>query len=385
MLLKGNINMKILINTSNLSIGGGMQVALSFINELNNLKLDNEYHIFLSVALKNQINQTFFLSNFYFYCIEKSPSSLRTRKQIVSQLDALENDINPDIVLSVFTPTYWRPKSTHIVGFALGWMINPHSEAYRVLGLKQKIRRKLDSMYKTYYVKRDADYYIVETEDVKEKLFKVLNIVKEKTFVVGNTYSSEFDQDNYAELSLPERSNHEFRLVTIAHNYPHKNIKIIKEVLPYLKDSALNYKFFITIDDENYRTIFKGLEDRVINLGSVESKYCPSLYDQCDALFLPTLLESFTASYPEAMKMKKPILTSDLSFAHTLCQDAAFYFDPLDPKDIANKIIELSEDQQLQNELIIKGTERLKDFETAESRARKYLSICEKIIKKDIH
>jgi len=295
----------------------------------------------------------------------------------------LENEIDPDIVFSLFTPTYWRPKNKHIVGFALGWMTNPKSEAYQVLSLKQKIRRRLDSMYKTYYVKRDSDYFIVETEDVKEKLFKVLNIPKENTFVVGNTYSSYFDQKEYPQFELPEKKQNEFRFITIAHNYPHKNIKIIKEVLPYLQDREIVYKFFVTIDDESYNVIFKEYKDQVINLGSVESKYCPSLYEQCDALFLPTLLESFTASYPEAMKMRKPILTSDLSFAHSLCQDAALYFDPLDPKDIADKIIELSEDQELQQTLIKRGTERLKDFETAKSRAKKYLDICEKIITKE--
>jgi len=375
--------MKLLINTSNLSVGGGMQVAISFINELKEVKQENEYYIFLSQAIANQIDQNNFLNNFHFYIIEKSPASLKTRIKVVKQLDALEEQINPDVVFSIFTPTYWRPKTKHVSGFALGWLTNPKSKAFNVLSLKQKIKRTLDSIYKTYYVKRDPDYYVVETEDVKEKLHTVLNIDKEKTFVVGNTYSSEFDKKDYAEFALPERIDNEFRLVTIAHNYPHKNIQSIREVLPYLQENEISYKFFVTIDDESYKEMFTGFEYNVINLGPVESKYCPSLYAQCDALFLPTLLESFTASYPEAMKMKKPILTSNLSFAHAICQDAALYFDPLKPKNIAEKIIQLSKDKKLQQELVKKGTERLEHFETAESRARKYIKICKQIIKEN--
>ena len=65
---------------------------------------------------------------------------------------------------------------------------------------------------------------------------------------------------------------------------------------------------------------------------------CPKLYNQADAMFLPTLLETFSASYPEAMKMERPILTSDLDFAKDICGDAALYFNPLDSYDIANKI-----------------------------------------------
>ncbi len=375
--------MKLIINTSSLYVGGGIQVALSFINELKQINKNNEYHIFLSQAINKQIEQKSFPKNCHFYLIEKSPSSLKTRKKIVAKLDALEKEINPDIVFSVFAPSYWKPRSKHIIGFAMGWITNPKSEALKVISFKQKTKRTLDTIYKKYYVKRDAQYFIVETDDVKEKLFNVLKIPKENVFVVGNTYSSHFDQADYSRFELTNRKENEFRLITISHNYSHKNIKIIKEVLPYLENKNIAYKFFLTIDEESYKTLFHGHEDQVINLGPVQSKYCPSLYEQCDALFLPTLLESFTASYPEAMKMQKPILTSDLSFAHSLCQKAAIYFDPFDSKDIADKIIKLSKDQQLQEELITKGNDRLQNFETAKSRARKYVEICERIIKKD--
>ena len=78
---------------------------------------------------------------------------------------------------------------------------------------------------------------------------------------------------------------------------------------------------------------------RVINVGPVSINQCPALYHYCDALFLPTLLECFSASYVEAMYFKKMIFTSDLPFAHTVCDDSAIYFDPYDANDICDKII----------------------------------------------
>jgi glycosyltransferase involved in cell wall biosynthesis len=111
-------------------------------------------------------------------------------------------------------------------------------------------------------------------------------------------------------------------------------------------------------------------------MGSIPHKSCPSLYAQSDALFAPTLLETFSAAYPEAMKMEKPILTSNYSFAKDVCQDAALYFDPLDPVDIAEKIKKLIEDTALQHELVEKGKKRVKEFETARSRAEKYVTLC---------
>lgn len=75
-----------------------------------------------------------------------------------------------------------------------------------------------------------------------------------------------------------------------------------------------------------------------------------------------------------------PILTSDLSFAHNICGNAAEYFDPLNPEDIADKIEKIISDETLRNFLTNMGGKQLKIFETAESRAEKYLSICDLII-----
>lgn len=61
---------------------------------------------------------------------------------------------------------------------------------------------------------------------------------------------------------------------------------------------------------------------------------------------------------------EKPILTSDLSFATTVCGDAALYFNPMDPNDIANKIRELITNQSLYNNLVNRGAVRLDSFET---------------------
>ena len=62
--------MKLIINTSNLYVGGGLQVALSFLHELKELSLAHEYHIFTSTAIDLQLNKDTFTENFSFYLIE---------------------------------------------------------------------------------------------------------------------------------------------------------------------------------------------------------------------------------------------------------------------------------------------------------------------------
>ncbi len=378
--------MKLIINTSNLYVGGGVQVALSFINELKLIKSGHQYHIFLSTKIAEQIDQKAFPESFYFYFIEKSPASLKTRKQVVSKLDALEERIKPDVVFSIFGPSYWTPRAKHIMGFAIPWVLQKDSVAYRKLDFFERIKMRLWVKYVSFYAKKNISHYIIETEDAKKKLSNTFKISTEKISVVGNSYSSIFENGNFLSpnhpdyIQLPPKEKNEFRLLLISHNYPHKNIEIINKIVPLLD---INVKFVLTIDQTSYQKLFPNENKQVLNLGPVKLSACPSLYKQCDAMFLPTLLEVFSAAYPEAMKMEKPILTSNYSFATDICQDAALYFDPLDPEDIADKIKKLVSDKFLQKTLVERGKKRVKQFETAKSRAEKYISICEKIANGD--
>ena len=81
------------------------------------------------------------------------------------------------------------------------------------------------------------------------------------------------------------------------------------------------------------------------------------------------------------MKMKRPILTSDLPFATTVCNKSALYFNPLDPSDISEKIIKIITDKELRNELIDNGIKQLESFNSSEERAKAYIIICKKIKK----
>ena len=142
-----------------------------------------------------------------------------------------------------------------------------------------------------------------------------------------------------------------------------------------------NVYFYVTFKQPEFEAVFPG-DEHIKNLGVVAAADCPYIYSQGDALLLPTMLECFSASYPEAMVMKKPILTSDLSFARSICGDAGIYFNPLDPADIADKIILLMNDKALYDQKVANGLKRVVSFPSAAQRAEKYIELCEEIAAK---
>ena len=83
-----------------------------------------------------------------------------------------------------------------------------------------------------------------------------------------------------------------------------------------------------------------------------------ALYAGVDAVVLPSLLESFSGVYVEAMALGVPIITSDRDFAHVVCGDAAIYVDPTDPGAIAQAIARLASNPELRSDLVRKGRDR---------------------------
>ncbi|AMG13755.1 glycosyltransferase [Vibrio vulnificus] len=366
--------MNVIINASNLKVGGAIQVAISTIKELHRFP-ENNYHVFLSPAFEGLIEKTVFEEpNIKIYWV-RFPSRF-TLSGKVAELDALEEEIGAVCVFSIFGPTYWRPKSTHLAGFALGYYIYRHLPYFKSLGLLEKFRLSLLRNYHKYLLKRHIDEFVVETSDVRRKLGIFLNIDYDKIHVATNTYSSYFSNyEKSPNLGSSNAIGKQFRLLTIAYPYPHKNLAVLKEVSDILNSEGILYIFNVTVSDCFYKKVFQGYEDSIVNLGHVDNKNCPKLYEQVDAMILPTLVECFSASYPEAMVMNRPILTSDYSFAKSICGEAAIYFDPFNPSDIAEKIRLLASDRNLYKGLVSAGSKRLGSFLSPTQRCEKYINL----------
>ena len=368
--------MRLIVNLSNNLVGGGLQVALSFLSECRYFE-QNEYHVFVSPNVAQQVDRSVFGTNFSFYDIPSVPFW-----KLGKMLSPLEKQIRPDVVFTVFGPSYWRPKAKHIEGFARGYWIYPESAFFKKMSIFWNISYHLQKTIKSFFFKREADAYVVETEDVNKRLrilFDTNNV-----YTVSNTCSIQYAHPEFFEAKLPKKQPGEFRLLTLSAYYPHKNLEIIPRVIDALGDNipGKHVQFVLTLKAEDYQRIIQPpYRTRVYNVGPVPIKEGPSLYKECDAMFLPTLLECFSASYPEAMATQRPILTSNLDFAHSICDNAALYFNPSNPSDIAESIINLIGNASLRQNLIEKGTRRLAVFPTARQRAERYLDLCSMLVK----
>lgn len=372
--------MNLIINTTTLSGTGVTQVAVSFIKECVKIP-EHNYYVFLSNSVASQLNTKVFPSNFSFYRFESHPLYGLRGFFIRRRIKKILRTISPDCVFSVFGPSCWTPSVPHLQGYAFPYHVYPESPIYKLLSKKEKLYIKIHKMLYCYFLKRNGKYFVCETENVSDRLSVLLNVSRNNVFTVTNTYSSVFENVIDSNPILPIKKKNEFRFLSLCSFMKHKNLEILNEVIPLLKQKCkINVIFVLTIDEQSFERKFKpDVRDNIINVGKVDIKKCPFLYKETDALFLPTLLECFSANYPEAMIMERPILTSNLPFATEVCGKAALYFDPLDPDDICDKIMELIGSSNLYNNLVNNGIEQLKMFDSSFVRAKKYIDCCKQI------
>jgi len=374
-----NSGMKLIINAGSIYKGGAEQVVLSFIHECRQW-YENEYHVVLRENIKSQLDINDFPSNFHFHVIDQRPgSSPVSYIKMINRFKKLEQTIKPDCVISTGGHGYWRPKAPLAAGFNIPHFIYPESPYFDQLSSLKQLFWAAKKRIHFYFYGR-ADSLIVQTDDVNKRL--KAHFPKIPIYTVSNTVNSCFRNPEFYPDKLPERKTNEVRLLTLSSWYTHKNIKIIRDLIDYYERIDVNhFRFVLTLPDKIFEREFdQKYWDRIYNIGPVPIKECPSLYSECDFMFLPTLLECFSASYAEAMMMEKPILTSDFGFAHTVCGEAAVYFDPVDPADIIEKIDALIKNPEKQERMKALGRKRLNQFNTSTERASEFLSICKKLV-----
>lgn len=350
-------------------------MAHSFLDEIKHNK-EHDFLVVLSDDLAPQIDVTSFFKNFEFKTYSIHPSVYKAFSGRDYHLNNFENNFKAEIVFSVFGATYWKPKAKHICGFAKPDYIYKESPFFNQINIIQKIKLALMETVHMYDFRNNNTLLIAENEDVSLRLRKK---VSQKVVTVSNTFNQVFkDNKDWDNRLNVEAKDVDVKILTISANYPHKNLAIIKKVIPILKYRYpdLKFKFYLSITAEELNVDPNDvLNENIQFFGKININQCPGLYSQCDFLFLPTLLECFSASYCEAMYMNLPILTSNISFAKGICGDAAIYFDPMDANDIATAIYKLANDKVMQKELVQKGKDRLEIFDTSKIRAEKYLQI----------
>jgi glycosyltransferase involved in cell wall biosynthesis len=110
-----------------------------------------------------------------------------------------------------------------------------------------------------------------------------------------------------------------------------------------------------------------------------ESSELAALYRQADFFVNPSLWESFSFQLTEAMACGTPLLCSNRTALPEIAGDAAVYFDPEQPEELADQLRRLAGDAGLKNQLRQRGFERVKAFTWRET-AKQTMAVYRRVV-----
>lgn len=253
--------------------------------------------------------------------------------------------------------------------------------------------QKLGNMYRRYFVPpviKKSKKVITVSNYEKNRINKYFgfNDARLQTIYngVGEHFKKVTDTKELAqvgiEFNLPEKF-----FFFLGNTDPKKNtIGVLRAFAFFNQNHHNQYKLVMLDYDENeLQRILESignpeLRAQIQLLGYVPNVQLPAIINQCSIFLYPSLRESFGIPILEGMACGVPVITSNTSSMPEVAgEDAAFIIDPFKPKEIANAMQTLVEDELLTNILIEKGIARAKHF-SWETMAKNVLELYEEVV-----
>ncbi|MGD0965959.1 MAG: glycosyltransferase family 1 protein [Candidatus Acidiferrales bacterium] len=131
--------------------------------------------------------------------------------------------------------------------------------------------------------------------------------------------------------------------------------------------------------DEIYAAAGRFCQDQVVLPGPIDPDDLRVLYQMAECFVLPSIYEGFGIVVIEAMACGAPVILSRATVLPEVGRDAALYFDPESPQEIAGKILELRASKDLRGKMIAAGLARAKEF-TWDACTRRTVSAIEAVL-----
>lgn len=378
--------MKIAINTTSAVAGGGVTYIKNLLTYLS--KLNTHHQFLILTTLKGKETFYFQHPNFTFWSF-KTPSRNSILRILWEQL-VLPCLLKKECVDVLFSPGNICPVFSTIPNVVMVQNIEPfYKEHSKGKELTQRIRLKLLRSLTMLSVKRAQRVIFPSTNArvlIEESgiLFKHAEVIyhgiDKETFYPG--------AEDETSRQFKKKYGLDKFILYVSHIQRYKNFLELIKAFVLLKDKIGNDIQLVfagrCFDEEYYKEMQDFIrehryEDRIIFLGNVPYEELPFLYSACMIFVYPSTCESFGMTLVEAMACGTPILASRMEPMTEICADASFYFDPINPVEIADAMLKAITDEHVISALKINSLKRANKF-SWESTAISTLRIFEDIV-----
>jgi len=277
-------------------------------------------------------------------------------------IPAAVKDFKADIVLGLGNHGLRHIDCPQAIWIRNGYLVYP-SKYFAKAGLATKIHVWLQRIH-LRQVLRHTNIIFCQTPVMQKRIAEYYGYDVNKIKILPNALSA-FLRGPVAPVpeELPQGlAKDRFNCLVLSTYYIHKNPEIIVSECLKSPENFRGIRFITTIANEGLGKRFLEkvssnniLRELIYNVGPIAHEKLKVYYDNVEVVIMPTVMESFSVTYLEAMYFGVPILTTDLDFARYICGDAAAYYNPWQVGSFAEKLLQLRNDVCLRKELIARG------------------------------
>ena len=161
-------------------------------------------------------------------------------------------------------------------------------------------------------------------------------------------------------------------LLSVSHLYPYKNYPALIQGFALARETLANREVQLVLvgsarDDSYFRQLQRlvrelGMDDWVLMTGAVPHESVGALLAGCHGFVFQSTCENCPTALIEALAANVPIACSSAGVMPEIAGDAAAYFDPYDPSDIAGTLARVIDDAPLRDTLRKKALEQVQRF-----------------------
>jgi glycosyltransferase involved in cell wall biosynthesis len=222
-----------------------------------------------------------------------------------------------------------------------------------------------------------SDKIITVSNFSKDEILKYTKAERSNICVIYNGINFNFFRE-IDDLNLIKNIKEKYDLPSnyflfVGNLKPHKNLlNLIKAFEDFVKENP-TYYLVVVGKNNNLKNSFdihkaiennENLQSKIKIIGNATNQELLILYQLAKALVFPSYYEGFGYPPLEAMAMSCPVIASNTASIPEICKDGAVYIDPYEYKTIFLAMQNITKDENLKKELIIKGKETVKSYTT---------------------
>lgn len=278
------------------------------------LNFIKSYEIDYIISLQNTCNLLIKKTPQLVYLHQSKPFFIKKYKDLFS---------TKDILITYLRDFYMRISSKKASGIIVqsDWFKKAVSDRYKI------------SENKIFVIEPKLEKFNVKENEVEFNIKRLVNSIKLQKNYLGIYVASPSVYKNFEVLLnfvCNYNNNHSRKVYLILTIKGNEN-----------KYAAKIYSLTKTLNIENY----------IHFLGRQNRSTIHYLYENADALFFPSIIETYGLPLKEAMNYDIKIFAANLAYAKSVCDDSAFYFNPFDSNDL-EKIFKENMDKKIERKLL---------------------------------